>query len=1165
MLLAMFAARKRNTALVLLLFVVSLSGILPSRLLWAQESDKGSEYLDSLSALERKTLALDIAVSSYYELMDLAQRFNLPTEGTSQDLRQRLYGFFKLENPVKPSATALTIESASSFSTFSAEQKTSNLIQLSGPVILKISTSDGFLHRISADRILYDSEKNIAEAWGNIEYTREGNGRTDRFAGSHLIVDLAQYSGVFLDGSFNLEPSSAQQRTLLLHFDRLVKRSENVSAVESATLTACNELPPHYYIKAAKVWLFDSGDWALSNAVLYIGVVPVLWLPFFYYPSQEIVFHPVVGARTRAGAYFQSTTYLIGEKPVSTSAMSVFTALNQGAAMGKTEMSGVFLKRTGSTEQSSATAAGTQGSSSIQSSKSLKLMADLYSALGVYAGIAGYFPIAKSSGKLEFAAGIGVSRSLFPQSTGYYSPFDYAGNYVSVWNQSSFFGAQLPFRYGMTFSYKNTVKNGPFSATFSADIPFFSDPYFEQDFLDRNESSNVFSMFGAVQKTISRRSTLTDTLQGSLAWTFASSSRAPLLKALSFSRLQSQLISRTRSQPTSGLTAQQKRLLSVDPQRDFYYPDEFRVLDASMAASGTLFSFKKSQPSGTGQGTVAASQGQQPSLPPAQADSEAAVLQNASSPAAGTQKRDFSQFASRLDWSISASGMANNKFRSNQWNTPVDIDASSQYFLLGYRGNLRFALASSFAENLLSQQVTLNFNAQDQYRPYLYDERSSPTSPHPYRLTDYAYRSNSADFANELSFQPLPAGTAFSSTSLQYSLKGTLFSTKYQGLSGSGVDAAPIYATDWFSWTSAYIQSHTLSINTGYAKTGKPSQRLSFSASLPPLDEKYATQYSLQAKQYAFVAQGSLTRNSGTSQLEPSSLNAQLKLGGGTLPSLNSELVWDFVTSAPLSLAASASWKTFSGRFSARKAKGYDFSSGTWIPDGTEYFRPYDFSLAFAPIWQTKSKAAIASAPAAVSAISTDEVEDEAEAEAPASETQAPSPQPSAVIGQSVYFSLKPKLSYTQNIIRFTESTLAFSLDASIATEKGTKLTFSSSSINKSAWRYWPGMFPITTGLDPNAYARNPITDIYNSLAIWDSARLKTTLFKLQTLSLSLSQDLHDWTINAGLGMSPVLITPDSGRPYYQLDFSFTFAVTWKDVPEIKTQLSYKEGSLANE
>lgn len=1147
----MAAAMKFKTSPVVFLLLVVLGLMVSLGTVTAQDTDPGTEYLNSLSALERKTLALDIAVSTYYELIDLAQRFNLPVEGTSQELRQRLYAFFKLENPVQPLADAVTIESASTFSTFSAEQKGNNLIQLSGPVVLKVSTSDGFLHRISADSILFDSQNNIVEANGNIAYTREGNGRTDSFTGSQLIVDLTQYAGVFLDGSFNLEPSASQQRTLLFHFDRFVKRAENVSALESATLTACDESPPHYFIKAAKVWLFDSGDWALSNAVLYLGVVPVLWLPFFYYPSQEIAFHPVVGARTREGAYFQSTTYLIGEKPAATSALSVFTALNQGEVSRKTVGAGVFLRRTGSPVQPG----GGASASALPTSKSLKLMADVYSALGAYAGLAGYFPLGKSSGKLEFTVGLGLSRSLFLESTGYYSPFDYAGNYGSIWNQSRFFKTLLPFRYGLSFSYKNTIKNGPFSASISADIPYFSDPYFEQDFLDRTESANLFSMFGPAQKSFSKRQSLTDTLQGILSWNYSTAQGAPLVRTLTFSRLQSQLISRIRSQPTTGLTSQQRRLLSVDPQRDFYYPDEFRILDASMAANGTVFSIKTSKainivPAAPG------IQGQTPSAGSVQT----ADLQKNLLPAGGKQ-RDFTQFSSRLDWSINASGMANDKFKSDQWIIPDDIDASSKYFLLGYRSNLRFSLTSSFAENLLNQQTTITFSAQDQWRPYLYDERTSPSSPHPYRLADYAYRSSAADFANEISVQPIASGSAFASSSLQYSMKGTFFSTKYQGLSGSGIDALPLYETDWFSWTSAYIQNHTLSIGVAYSTPGKPSQRLTFSASLPPTLEKYTAQYSFQVQRITFSAQGALTRNIGTSRLEPNSLNAQVKLGGGTLPSFNSDLVWDFSSNAPLSLAAAASWKTLSGRFTAKKAKGYYFSGGAWVPDGTEYFRPYDFALSFAPTWKTKTNTAATTAPGTGVSSAASENDEETET-AEATEIFA---EPSAAKGQSAYFSLSPKLSYTQNSVRFTESALTFAVDASIATEQGTRLTFSSSSINKSAWRYWPGLFPVTTGLVPQDYARNPFSDIYNSLAIWDSARLEASLFKLQNLSLSLSQDLHDWGVNATLGMSPVLITPDAGRPYYQLDFSFTFAVTWKDVPEIKAQLAYKEGSLANE
>ena len=157
---------------------------------------------------------------------------------------------------------------------------------------------------------------------------------------------------------------------------------------------------------------------------------------------------------------------------------------------------------------------------------------------------------------------------------------------------------------------------------------------------------------------------------------------------------------------------------------------------------------------------------------------------------------------------------------------------------------------------------------------------------------------------------------------------------------------------------------------------------------------------------------------------------------------------------------------------------------------------------------------------------------------------------------------LRPTFTYSQNLVRFTESVLSASLDLSLTSEKGTSLSFQSVSANKSAWRYWPAFFSTSSGFDPNDYYRDFLTDIANSLCIWDTAKLKSSLFKLQSLGLKLSQDLDDWNLAASLGMSPVLVTPDSGRPYYQLDFSFSLSVAWKDIPEIKTSVAYQEGSF---
>ena len=42
-------------------------------------------------------------------------------------------------------------------------------------------------------------------------------------------------------------------------------------------------------------------------------------MPFFYYPKDEMIFNPVFGYKPREGYYVQTTTYLVGRKPLQNS------------------------------------------------------------------------------------------------------------------------------------------------------------------------------------------------------------------------------------------------------------------------------------------------------------------------------------------------------------------------------------------------------------------------------------------------------------------------------------------------------------------------------------------------------------------------------------------------------------------------------------------------------------------------------------------------------------------------------------------------------------------------------------------------------------------------------------------------------------------------------
>jgi hypothetical protein len=815
----------------------------------------------------------------------------------------------------------------------------------------------------------------------------------------------------------------------------------------------------------------------------------LLWLPFFYYPADEVIFHPVIGYKSREGTFLQTTTYLLGERKGKSEESSSLSLLETSQA-GEKAYSGIFIKRLASAQGETTKVAG-EGSPG--QGNTLKILADIYSALGSHLGAEGSFSLGGKQ-SLSFIVGLGVSRSIFLQSNGYYSPFDLATDYSSAWNGSNFLGLDLPFRFGLLAKYSLSDAKGPWRFSLNIDAPLYSDPYFEQDFRQRSESSSIISAFSSKPPTLSRRSSMTQSLQASLAWTAPPASSSSILSNASLSRFASQAVWNSKTQSTSGMTTQERRLISVNPQREFFFPDSLKLADASMQLSGVLVSYpKKAAPTVGAIPSVTAPQAKAP-------------------------------FASTLGWSLSGTGVAEEKFKSSPWQKPEDVDSSLSYFLLGYKGVAQINANATAWGNLLSLRTTLGVSAQDQERPYLFDERVSPTSVHPYKVSDWAYKAVSSDLSNTITLTPLRGDTPFASSNLSYSLAANLYKYRYAGLDGAGLSATPRYETTGLEWSPQAIGTHSATASFGYAPKSGPSHQLSVSATLPPLNEKYGAGYTVSHKYYRAAIQGSLASLVPGAEVLPSALSASMSLGASPYPVLKADFAWDFAAEAPQTIGAAIEYRSAKASFIAKKSKGYGFSSGSWTPDGTEYFRPYESNISWSPYLGTPEK------------------------------KSPQSPQ------EPVRVSFKPSLSYSQNFVRFTESTINLGIDFSLTSAKGTALRFSSVTANRSAWRYWTGLFPDSPGFDPDDYARSLTGDIFDSLSIWDAAALRRTLFKLSSLSMELSQDLHDWSLKAGLGMSPILITPDSGRPYYQLDFSFNLAVTWKDIPELKTSLDYKEG-----
>ena len=91
----------------------------------------------------------------------------------------------------------------------------------------------------------------------------------------------------------------------------ITRNDQEVTILSKATIGNAKNEEALWTLNASRVWLLTGSDFAIFNAVLKVGEIPVLYIPFFYFPADEMIIHPVIGYRSREGSYAQTTTYVL--------------------------------------------------------------------------------------------------------------------------------------------------------------------------------------------------------------------------------------------------------------------------------------------------------------------------------------------------------------------------------------------------------------------------------------------------------------------------------------------------------------------------------------------------------------------------------------------------------------------------------------------------------------------------------------------------------------------------------------------------------------------------------------------------------------------------------------------------------------------------------------
>ena len=1069
------------------------------------------------------------------------------------------------------SRSTITILSAQK-TEYSKSEIGSDVIVLIGDVKVRVD-KDGSGTIIYADRVSYERKRQRLFAEGNVTLERlSGSSVTERLSASSVLFNAETQEGIFNQGKveqsnsdmFKLDTSSK----LVVESDIFGRDDSGVVGFKNGTLTFCDEEYPHWKIDASRIWLLPGNEFAFVNARFFVGSLLTLWLPFFYYPKDEMIFNPVIGTDERKGYFLQTSTYLVGRKPLATSSgEDDYLSFLKPTKLKKQVREGIFLHNL----EEDVSGVG---------SDYFKIMADYYTRLGGIFGFDGVFKPKKVFSNLTFSAILGFSNTLYRDS-GYYTPYNKDNDFQITPDKGYLLGLELPFRF---YANLNTsLSFSPFS--FSISLPIYSDAYFKSDFLtDRSETMDWFSLLtsGLTDEDSSSGST-----SGISSYTWSANASFsprisflnPVVSTLSLSNIKSSIsFSSKTNESLSNLDA------SYSPNRKFFYPSQIVPVGASLNISGTIFSYpftkktKKTEPekeqkeSIVSRSTLSKISEPEELLNPddvenQEIEGEEIVLDTENSEndieneqiveLSSEEKKHIKDIENQLTPTISTSAFKNTSssssvsyslsysitptydslvsYNANKTISPDEISfANENYQSTYYKVTAPAQISSSLSlfKNFLNLRNSLNFSHQIQDHPYISEEYySTESSRNQIILNDYAAKSIDVVNSNSLSLKPFANIPIFSSSSISWNSTFQVIDTEF-----NGDIANPEWEYKKGKWDEDGVKSHTLNLNLDYNGGSNHSQSLSFTSNLPPRLDTYTAKYKFSFPFMSFSIETGITEidsdtnNDGiidedvkkgvyidTFEFNPIKQSLSLNFFNKKL-SVSQSFQYNFEEKHPTSLSVSASIWGISLSYSMNYVLPYrlDLNKG-WVVQKEKEFLPNAINFSYS----------------------------------------VPSKKFLFWLNR-ISFTPSLSTSVKLDMIRPTNSSFVFSPSITFNINEFLNISFRSTSINDVIFRYFQGMFDYEVEVPGE---KNIFKDLLYSFDFSNQKNRELSGFKLKSFSIILTHDLHDWDFKSEFSISPKLITDEIP---YRYDFSpyFSMSVVWKPMNLFKTQIKDEYGEI---
>ncbi|MBO7486307.1 MAG: LPS-assembly protein LptD [Spirochaetaceae bacterium] len=980
-----------------------------------------------------------------------------------------------------------------------------DLVSFSGSVVLTIEKGATFI-RIKADQVNFDRERNMLYASGNVymEETDESNAYKE-MKGTSLLLNTNSLEGVFdqtkLKQTQTYSSTSGENSVMVLSANLFSRDDSGVVAFKKSQLTFCEDENPHWKIKATRAWLLPGGEFSFLNALLYVGHIPVAYLPFFYYPKDEMIFHPSFGYRPRVGYYTQTTTYLIGRKPLSTQTDSDgFFNLSSTNRLMEQRREGLFLRNL-----------DTPLPLSKQSSDYLKMLGDIYSNLGGMFGFDGSFvPQDSFFSSFKFSALMGLSRNLyFTEGDALYSPYNKAGK--SEWNKSTFTGITMPFRYYANVAFETNTS--PFR--FAVSLPVYSDPYFNSDFMNRKEDINWLNFItepGVTRAAEAEKEK--DTEIDSFSWKM-NGSWSPNLSKLSpyfnfsITSYRSQIDFQSKSA---------KKANSVSPDRKFFYPSKIVPFEIYANFSGTILQYPFLEKT-TEKTTPPIPELEKPEFFTKTEDQSSGTNTVPTFPMLSVpslSKREVEPFTFKMSYSVTPGFTSLYTYSPNAWATPYESSWDqymSNFLSVSGKGILKEEAAIQGGVIGFTHTYTLSTMYQkhpDISETYYPNEKSRSNIT----LSDYKARKFDLTESTSFSIKPFIFTKYFFNSGIFFNSEKYLIKTEFVG-----TEKDPLWELKKFEDKRENYLTNEVTLTLA-ADEPAHSQKLSLRYSVPPL---------LPSRKVSadFVFPGISTHMESGMAIEsedddkwkylPFVENSNMSFFNNKL-NLSQTYKYEIEKKHHEYITASLGYNGFGVDFSSMYTTGYTFSySKGWQSDKNEVLRPYQLTFKYnSPdklfkFWHNRVQI---------------------------------KPRIKTVIAWDL---LRPPLSY-----------MTFDTEIEMLVSEFTSISFSSESRNDVIFRY------IQEGMDYEPQIPGEMdlmTDLLNSFAFGNKYLRQQSGFKLKSLSMAMIHNLDDWNVSSKMTISPRLIEENNSSHY---DYSpyFTFSVIWKPVTGVKATVTDEYGDI---